>query len=43
VAVTIVNQFEIIQIDECDDGVTLKMPGQRKEGRQIFKNGATVG
>ena len=42
-AVTIVNQFEIIQIDERDDGVTLKVPGQRKQRGQIFKNGATVG
>ena len=43
VAVTIVNQLEIIQIDKRDDGVTLQVPGQRKEGGQIFKNGATVG
>ena len=42
-SLTIVNQLEIIQIDKRDDGVTLQVPGQRKEGSQIFKNGATVG
>jgi hypothetical protein len=37
VAVTIVNQFEIIQIDERDDGVTLKVPGQKRGWSDLQK------
>ena len=43
VSITVVNQFEIIQIDKRDDGVTLQVPGQRKQGGQILKQGTTVG
>lgn len=43
VAVTIVNQLEIIQIDERDDGVTLKVPRRGKQRGQIFKMARRLG